>query len=65
MSELEDVSVEEAISLGKEIGESLGGRQKLAIDRLVRIAERSRRPSSTAMKAVEHFRAATEIAKKG
>lgn len=65
MNDDQEMPVEEAIALGKEIGEALGGKQKQAIDRLVRIAERAKRPSSTALKAVEHFRAASDIMKDG
>lgn len=60
----EPVSIEEALVIAREIGEALGGRQRRALEVLCRAAERGRKPS-TGAQAVEHFRAATEIAKGG
>lgn len=68
MPEDEELPIEEVISLGKEVASRLSGKHQRAIDRLVRIAERGRRPSSTnmaAVKATEHFRNATDIMKDG
>lgn len=59
----EVVTLDEALAVAREIGEALGGRQKRALEVLCRHAERARRPSSTAINAVEHFRNAAEIAK--
>jgi hypothetical protein len=60
----EEVSYEEAVVIVREIGEALGGRQKRAIEVLVRYAERGRRRSESNT-AIESFRTATEIIKKG
>lgn len=48
------VTLEEALVVAKEIGESLGGRQQVALALLSRYAERGRRMSSTALRSVGH-----------
>jgi hypothetical protein len=60
----EEVSYEEAVAIAREIGEVLGGRQQRAIEVLIRYAERGRRRSESST-AIEAFRTATEIVKKG
>lgn len=60
----EEVSYEEAVVIAREIGEALGGRQQRALEVLARYAERGRRRSESNT-AIEAFRTATEIAKKG
>jgi hypothetical protein len=57
------VTFEEAVKIADEIGRTLGGRKQRALQVLVRLASKAHRPSSTAMKAVDHFRTAAEIAK--
>lgn len=61
MSEGADMTPEEALQLGKELLNTLDGRRRAALNMIIRMAERGRRPSSTSMKAVEHFRAASDI----
>lgn len=59
---MEEVSIEEALVIAKEIGESLGGRQQRALEVLCRAADRRRITGQH--QAVTAFRTATEIAKK-
>lgn len=60
------VSIEEALALAKEIGESLGGRQQRALEilcREVRIAHKlTRRPSSTSIPAATASEAFAKVA---
>lgn len=48
------MTLEEALAVAKEIGDSLGGRQQLALVFLSKTAERGRRISSTALRSVGH-----------
>jgi hypothetical protein len=48
------ISLDEALALAREIGDSLGGRQQRALVVLSRYAERGRRLSSTALRSVGH-----------
>lgn len=59
----EVVTFEEAVKIADEIGKELGGRKQRALQVLVRLASKNHRPSSTAIKAVDHFRNAAELAK--
>jgi len=48
------VTLEEALAIAREIGDSLGGRQQKALITLSRYAERGSRLSSTALRSVGH-----------
>jgi hypothetical protein len=61
---MEQVTLEEALVIAKEIGESLGGRQQRALEVLSRHAQRSQRQTGSNT-AIQAFRNATEIAKSG
>ena len=58
------ITLEEALVIAKEIGESLGGRQQRALEVLARYASRAQRHTGSHT-AVEAFRNAAEIAKGG
>lgn len=61
---MEEISLEEALVLAKEIGEALGGRQQKALELLSRHAIRGTRRSASST-AVEAFKKAGEILEEG
>lgn len=54
MADSTQPTLDEALAIAREIGESLGGRQQKALIVLSRYAERGRRMSSTALRSVGH-----------